>query len=641
MKRYFRLAVVVATLAWLVIGSQPSNAQVYSLYEDLTIVQASYRPLEEGAYTELNSGDFALPPNFTPTNRDDGYHKFPVQLPFAFEYNDEVYDRIWVNVNGFICFTTQGTLPPNVAPNVNDALFIKSNSYPNNVIAPYWGDHYYRSTGDVFNKYIRSSIRVGWEVYDPPYRVFIVEWVDLNINDKSVKSSVATFQLRLYESKDPYSAQGDIEFAYSRTGSPDLDPTVGDLVIIRGATVGIKGESSGITGIDADYMNGLMYDQLIDSVRTSRMKTAQWPPSAGATDQRIRFTAIVTKKIEEWWGDGDVNISKAIGNKHYDLRFYQNRWVTVEDARLIMHSMATGKLLDSVRRREAYHGDVNHNGRFYYDITGEKKFIPWRSKNYWEDLPLEVGSIKMLYFQVTEYDASMILHYIAARVPSLPWLLDTVVKKGKYGVDDIYADNIKLGDIRSSGNNTYLVPVYLNGYLNGPLGFKFDVNADIVNATSASGVSVMNGSNVLVGVGSGEYDLNTPVCYLTVKTDDRELVLNNIRFNDVELGSMRATLAKTNFDDAMNALIQNSPNPFTSNTTIELNIQQKGFYNLAIFDSFGNKIRTVVNNELSVQPYNFNWDGTDEFGNPVASGIYVYKLTGDNLTVSKKMILNR
>ncbi len=637
MKLYFRLT-VISLLILSAILSQTSQAQVYSLYEPVTIVQASYKPLE--VYTELNAADFALPPNFSPTDRDDGYYKYPVQLPFPFEYNGVEYTQLWVNVNGFVCFTQPGRFPPNVKPNVNNGLFIQSPSFPNNVIAPFWGDHYYRSTtGDIRDKYIRSSIRVGWEVYDPPYRVFIVEWVDLNIMDKTLQSSVATFQLRLYESQVDFSKQGSIEFAYSRTGSPNLDPSVGTTVVIRGAAVGIKGEASGIRGDDADFVNGLWYDSDIDSMRISRLKTDQWPPSDGATDKRIRFTAIIRKGDTLWWGDGDANLSKAAGNKHF--RMPQNRFVTIEDARVIMHSIATSVPLDSVRGREAFHGDVNHNGRFYYNRFGVKTFIPWRSKYYWQDMPDDVYNpeIQILY-QVTEYDASMILHYLAARIPTLPWILDTIPRKGKFGVDDLIATNIVNGEINSLGNNVYTIPVYLNGYFSGPIGFKFDVNGEILDVCNTSALQLMNGTNVLVAAGSGEFDNQSPICLVTVRTESNELTLNNIRFNDVELSPINITLNKLSDNVEFEILEQNVPNPFTSYTTFTVNVPSEGFYTIDVYDIYGNKVQTIYSGRLLSQPYTFNWNGTDISGSKVSSGIYVLKLQGKDYSATKKMILN-
>ncbi len=637
MKRYLRLS-VISLLAFLAIISQTSIAQVYSLYEPVTIVQGSYTPLE--IYTELNPGDFALPPNFSPTDRDDGYHRFPVQLPFPFDYNGIEYTQLWVNVNGFVCFTQPGRFPPNVKPNVNDGLFIKSSSFPDNVIAPFWGDHYYRSTSeDIVNNYIRSSIRVGWEVYDAPYRVFIIEWVDLNIMNKALQSSVATFQLRLYESQVDFSKQGNIEFAYSRTGSPRLHPSVGTTVVIRGAVVGIKGEASGITGDDADYVNGLWFDGDIDSMRISRLKTDQWPPSDGATDKRIRFTAIIRKGDTLWWGDGDANLSKAPGNKHF--RMPQNRFVTVEDARVIMRSIVTSVPLDSVRGREAFHGDVNHNGRFYYNRFAKKTFIPWRSKNYWDDVPDDVyrPEIQILY-QVTEYDASMILHYLAARLPSLPWILDTVPKKGKFGVDDVLAENIKTGEIKSMGDNTYLIPIYINGYLNGPIGFKFDVNGEIIDLSNASNLQLMSNLGTLVVAGSGEFDNQSPVCYATIQTDSDELIINNIRFNDIENAPIKLKLNKLSENQGNEILKQNSPNPFSTYTNFAVTIPTEGYYSIEVYDVYGNKVQTIHNGHLSSQPYSFSWDGTDFAGSKVAKGIYVLKLSGDNISLTKKMIYN-
>jgi len=634
MKRYFWLAVVIAVLFGVAIGPQQTKAQVYSQYKEVTIVKASYETLDD--YTELDPFLFALPPNFTPMNRDDGYYKQPIPLPFKFEYNDEIYDQIWVNVNGFVMFTMPGVIPPNIAPDYNGALFVQSNSYPNNVIAPFWGDHYLRTNQDkITNKYLPGHIRYGWKEYKPGKLVFIIEWVDLNIMDERVQSSVATFQVRFYQSEDLYSYQGDIEFCYSRTGSPDLDPTVGDLVIIRGGTVGLKGETSGVTGDAADYVNGLYYDQPSIFARSKTDSTTQWPPSDGATDNRIRFITTISQKVDDFWGDGDANISKAVGKRHFGMP--QNRYVTVEDVRVIMHSVATNVPLDSLRRREAYHGDVTHNGRFYFDQYGEKQYIPWRSEEYYQDLPEGLSTTKKLYFQVTEYDASMILHYLAARVPELPWIYDYYVRKGKVGEEEKIADNINIGEITALGNGHYSMPIYINGYNNNAFAFKFDINGEIVDAQGEGVGVVMNGSTLVGAADVAELDQTKPVAYVTFKTDNNYLEVNGLRVNDINKPSLKRSL---NGEESNEVLLQNTPNPFSGATSIGLNIAEAGHYTLEIYDVLGNVVKVLANGEMN-GAQSFIWDGTDSNGNQVGSGVYVYKLSGENTTVSKKLVLSR
>jgi hypothetical protein len=86
-------------------------------------------------------------------------------------------------------------------------------------------------------------------------------------------------------------------------------------------------------------------------------------------------------------------------------------------------------------------------------------------------------------------------------------------------------------------------------------------------------------------------------------------------------------------------LLQNYPNPFNAETTIGYQIQTPGEVYLKIFDVSGREIFSGTQRHGSPGNYFFNWNGTNLDGRPAASGVYVYQLTYNNLTQSKKLIL--
>ncbi|MFX0141688.1 MAG: FlgD immunoglobulin-like domain containing protein, partial [Candidatus Hodarchaeota archaeon] len=86
-------------------------------------------------------------------------------------------------------------------------------------------------------------------------------------------------------------------------------------------------------------------------------------------------------------------------------------------------------------------------------------------------------------------------------------------------------------------------------------------------------------------------------------------------------------------------LFQNYPNPFNSETKINFQLNKRSWINLEIYDSLGREIRTLLNSWKTAGYYNISWDGRDNSGEKVASGIYLYKLTTDNYSGIKKMIL--
>ena len=88
-------------------------------------------------------------------------------------------------------------------------------------------------------------------------------------------------------------------------------------------------------------------------------------------------------------------------------------------------------------------------------------------------------------------------------------------------------------------------------------------------------------------------------------------------------------------------LHQNYPNPFNPATTLTYSIEEKGEVTLKIYDASGKYIASLVDRQEEKGSYAVEWNGRDEKGSPAASGIYFYRLTGGNQTISKKMVLLR
>jgi len=86
-------------------------------------------------------------------------------------------------------------------------------------------------------------------------------------------------------------------------------------------------------------------------------------------------------------------------------------------------------------------------------------------------------------------------------------------------------------------------------------------------------------------------------------------------------------------------LYQNSPNPFNPTTTITYNLPKQAKVELVIYNMLGQKVKTLVNGYQPAKQYKIRWDGTNEYGVKVASGIYIYQLRSDNNLATKKMIL--
>jgi hypothetical protein len=84
---------------------------------------------------------------------------------------------------------------------------------------------------------------------------------------------------------------------------------------------------------------------------------------------------------------------------------------------------------------------------------------------------------------------------------------------------------------------------------------------------------------------------------------------------------------------------QNYPNPFNASTEIHYCLPYQAHVELCIFNIFGQKVKTLVN-QIQLQGYKTaSWNGKDTGGNQVSSGIYFYKLKFDKFSECRKMVL--
>lgn len=668
MKRQVLIASALV-LCSLAIGGVDGMAQTITnqFRQPTLVVGRPYRDIDACPVSRTNKvvlapGSFTLPPT-NAVDLDDGYQYVQFPSDFRFNFNNAERFGIYVSVNGFATF--EGTkLVPAKQPN---GLFTNSASYPDNLVAPFWGDHRYRTAGDINAGYMPSEISYCLDVdrdencdtIKPVRRCLIVQWKNLNINDQSVNSSVGNFQVRLYQTTADNNYQGDIEFAYGQiAGNPY---TTNTQVVTRGATVGIKG-NGGFPGFLSDFWNGLVWVPAVGA-NTRTDSTSRWQPSGGRSDAVIRFSGIVRFTFDTW-GFGDADTSAARGARHENLP--QNRRVTANDARVIMRSIVTNRPLDSVWKRQAYQGDVNHSGRFYYTTLNPDftccstnvalnpvppNIVIWRRtidvdqftgkqvlRVYYEGDGLygtggrapDVSTLNQIYYEVTEYDAALIMRYLSGRLPMLPWIKDNDTTGPDFGktTGPVSADNVSFGTPVKMGNGLVRMPVYLNAPHEGVFAVKFVSNAAIENVTAVNvvngTVSTDNGDAIAVVTGNGTFDPSTPVAYVTVK-EQNAYTFSGIRFND----AMKSNQTIQSVEMKAGENIVAYPNPTNAVSSIVVNVPTAGTYTVRVYDAFGKSIATIFNGQVSNGMFNVEWNGRDASGSSVSAGAYMIRVEGD------------
>jgi hypothetical protein len=85
-------------------------------------------------------------------------------------------------------------------------------------------------------------------------------------------------------------------------------------------------------------------------------------------------------------------------------------------------------------------------------------------------------------------------------------------------------------------------------------------------------------------------------------------------------------------------LRQNYPNPFNPSTTIEFSIPERSDVTMTIYNVLGQAVRTFNAGTQNVGTYRIVWDGTNDFGMTVSTGVYFYTVRAGEHTATKKMV---
>jgi len=161
----------------------------------------------------------------------------------------------------------------------------------------------------------------------------------------------------------------------------------------------------------------------------------------------------------------------------------------------------------------------------------------------------------------------------------------------------------------------------------------------IVNFKSDSDIILRNLENGEI-ISSVTSNIN-PFISLT-RSDSITLFIEEI--NDIYY-AYSLNLTSSNNDDSINNnayayKICNYPNPFNPITTIEFSIQNDSNINLSIYNIKGQKIKTLAHNEFNKGSHSIIWNGDDDKGKKVGSGVYLYKLkVNDKSEAVKKCLL--
>ncbi|MGH8004225.1 MAG: FlgD immunoglobulin-like domain containing protein [Limisphaerales bacterium] len=109
--------------------------------------------------------------------------------------------------------------------------------------------------------------------------------------------------------------------------------------------------------------------------------------------------------------------------------------------------------------------------------------------------------------------------------------------------------------------------------------------------------------------------------------------------DDISLSDVATSVEERNDRRPANFGLQNYPNPFNPTTTISYSLPQRAPVRLQVFNLLGQPVRTLAEEDQAAGRHSITWDGTDDKGKILSSGIYFYRLQSKDYVEVNKMLL--
>ncbi len=192
----------------------------------------------------------------------------------------------------------------------------------------------------------------------------------------------------------------------------------------------------------------------------------------------------------------------------------------------------------------------------------------------------------------------------------------------------------------------------ISGLITSPQGEPVEgalVVAEEEDQIVATALSTADGSYEMSGVPAGSYKLTASVAGYTdgsyaetsgsVTVGATESVYNaNISLGDQSTGIDASATLPVEF-----ALEQNYPNPFNPSTEIQFSLPKTAAIQLKVYNLIGEEVKTLIQGSHQAGSYSVTWDGTNQQGFKMASGIYLYRLeakaNGESFAQTRRMLM--
>ncbi len=219
----------------------------------------------------------------------------------------------------------------------------------------------------------------------------------------------------------------------------------------------------------------------------------------------------------------------------------------------------------------------------------------------WENIPPErfgwIGeALDTLNISKTSLDDNYTLQWSAStNLDEDPIHYLVYAKVGSYPAEEIYDTTVTT------------LPISSREFLN-----------NVFEQTPGNGVTVRFSVSATDGIDT-----------VKVSGDDRVVYVNRYEFLSTETNGM-----PTEF-----ALHENYPNPFNPSTTLRFDLPELSDVNVIIYNMLGQEVKTFNMQNISAGHHSIRWKATNDLGDPVSAGVYLYQLQTRDFVKTRKMIL--
>ena len=244
------------------------------------------------------------------------------------------------------------------------------------------------------------------------------------------------------------------------------------------------------------------------------------------------------------------------------------------------------------------------------------------------------------YISTTNQNERVSLCYFFHAGPDIPNSFDPLVGGDKF----IYADQTT----DSTGWTHYQVaeqaPATATGISVRPRFNHFTTGRAFFDDITVEKITVTE-ANLLV---NGDFEDTSPAFWsplnatigteVSVTEDTSKYGFNSFMITTVGVSSIEDGIAQIPTEYQ---LAQNYPNPFNPETNIQFSLPQTGLARMDVYNILGQRVATLVDGLYQAGVYNINWRAVNDYGQPIASGIYFYTLMTSEKRITKKMLLLR